>query len=92
MLTSEHAAKAVRYSLLAGEQAEAQSAWAAAIGHYDAALATLISESPHDLGASEADLRQLGGARQRRERGTDAMGVARVHEGDRPLSGRRFQT
>ena len=43
-LTPEHAARAVRYSRLAAEQAETQSAWAAAGGHWEA-VALIAAES-----------------------------------------------
>jgi class 3 adenylate cyclase len=54
-LTQAHAVKAVHYSKLAAEQAEAQSAWAEAARHYDNA-ASLVSEAPDGLGEDEAAL------------------------------------
>ena len=54
-LTPEHAKRAVRYSLLAAEQAEAQSAWRTAMQHYDA-TATLLSDNNLDAGANEAEV------------------------------------
>ena len=54
-LNREHAARALRYSRLAGEQAEAQTAWAEAARHYQACV-TLVEESGDGLGEDEAAL------------------------------------
>jgi DNA-binding CsgD family transcriptional regulator len=55
VLGRKHAERAVRYSKLAGEQAEAQTAWAEAAHHYENCL-TMVDEAPDDLGQDEADL------------------------------------
>jgi class 3 adenylate cyclase len=55
MLSPRHAAKAVRYSKLAAQQAEAQSAWDAAARHYEHCL-TYVSEAEDNLGEDEAAL------------------------------------
>ena len=54
-LNREHAERAARYSRLAGEQAEAQTAWAEAARHYGACV-TLLDESGDGLGEDEAAL------------------------------------
>jgi class 3 adenylate cyclase len=54
-LTPRHAAKAVRYSKLAAQQAEAQAAWAEAALHYERCLA-LVSEADDRYGEDEAAL------------------------------------
>ena len=60
MLTPRHAEKAVHYSKLAAEQAEAQSAWDVAARHYEHCL-TLVTEAEDKLGEDEAVLlTQLG--------------------------------
>jgi predicted ATPase/class 3 adenylate cyclase len=61
MVTPRHAAKAVRYSKLAAQQAEAQVAWGEAAKHYEACL-TLISEVEDHLGEDEAALLTALGA------------------------------
>jgi class 3 adenylate cyclase len=55
MVTPRHAAKAVRYSKLAAQQAEAQSAWDEAVKHYEDCL-TLVSEAEDRLGEDESAL------------------------------------
>jgi class 3 adenylate cyclase len=55
MVTPRHAAKAVRYSKLAAQQAEAQSAWDEAVKHYEDCL-TLVSEAEDRLGEDESEL------------------------------------
>ena len=62
-LTADHTAKAIRYSLRAADQAEAQSAWGTAIRQYESA-ATLVRESEQGAeGHDEADvLQRLGRA------------------------------
>ena len=59
-LTSEHASKAVRYSKLSAEQAEAQFAWDEAARHYENCL-TLLSEDEDRLGQDEAALHEALG-------------------------------
>jgi class 3 adenylate cyclase len=54
-LSPRLAEKAVRYSVLSGKQAEAQTAWDEAARWYEAAL-TLITGADHDLGEDEAGL------------------------------------
>jgi class 3 adenylate cyclase len=54
-LTARHAAKAVHYSKLAAQQAEAQFAWDEAAKHYEDCL-TLVSEAEDGLGEDEATL------------------------------------
>jgi class 3 adenylate cyclase/Cdc6-like AAA superfamily ATPase len=59
-LTSEHAGKALKYSVLAAEQAEVQSAWGAAARHYDNAF-SVIENAEAAVVADEAEvLRHLG--------------------------------
>jgi class 3 adenylate cyclase len=55
MVTPRHAEKAVRYSKLAAQQAEALFAWAEAAKHYEDCL-TLVSEAEGVLGEDEAAL------------------------------------
>ena len=59
-LTSEHALKAVHYSKLSAEQAEAQFAWDEAARHYENCL-TLVSEDEDRLGEDEAALHEALG-------------------------------
>jgi len=54
-LTPRHAEKAVRYSKLAAEQAEAATAWNEAARHYESCLG-LIAASGTGLGEDEASL------------------------------------
>ncbi len=54
-LSPRHAAKAVRYSKLAAQQAEAQSAWDVAARHYEHCL-THASDAGDALGEDEAEL------------------------------------
>jgi class 3 adenylate cyclase len=54
-LTARHAAKAVHYSKLAAQQAEAQFAWDEAAKHYEDCL-TLVSDAEDNLGEDEATL------------------------------------
>jgi class 3 adenylate cyclase len=55
MLSPGHVRKAVHYSKLAAEQAEAATAWAEAARHYESCL-TLITASEEALGEDEAAL------------------------------------
>ncbi len=55
MVTPRHAAKAVRYSKLAAQQAEAQFGWDEAAKHYEDCL-TLVTEAEDKLGEDEASL------------------------------------
>ena len=55
MVTERHGAKAVRYSKLAAQQAEAQFAWDEAMKHYEDCL-SLVGEAEHRLGEDEAAL------------------------------------
>jgi class 3 adenylate cyclase len=55
MVSPRHAARAVHYAKLAGQQAEAQFAWDVAARHYESCLA-LVSEAADALGEDEAAL------------------------------------
>ncbi|MEX1255884.1 MAG: protein kinase [Dehalococcoidia bacterium] len=55
MVTPRHGAKAVRYSKLAAQQAEAQFAWDEALKHYEDCL-TLVSDAEGGLGEDESAL------------------------------------